>query len=113
MIVVTHFRVDAADEASFDAQLQTALATLAARPGYVRGSGGRSTDDVRDWVAVTEWASVGAYRRALGNYDVKLNATPLLSQALDQPSAFEQLIAVGPDGVVTRAASDRADETLG
>ena len=61
---------------------------------------------------MTEWASVGAYRRALGNYDVKLYATPLLAQALDRPSAFEELLDVDGSGVVTRQASDRADNPV-
>ena len=37
----------------------------------------------------TQWEHVGAYRRALSAYDVKLGAVPLLSRALDEPSAFE------------------------
>jgi hypothetical protein len=114
VIVVLHFRVD---DASFADDLQTALSVLAARPGYVRGSGGRSTDEVADWVMVTEWASVGDYRRALGNYDVKVYATPVLGQAIDQasaldrlPTAFEQLVTVDGDGTVARATSDRVVE---
>ena len=57
---------------------------------------------------VTEWDGIGAYRRALGNYEVKLHATPVLARAIDAPSGFEQLVAVDADGRVTRAASDRA-----
>ena len=79
---------------------------LAARPGYLRGTpGDRPTTGA--WVLVTEWANVGSYRRALGDYDVKLHATPLLAQALDQPSAFEPLLTRAgcrTDG----GASDRA-----
>ena len=51
----------------------------------MRGTLGRSTDDADDWVLVTEWENVGSYRRALGNYEVKLHATPLLGEALDLP----------------------------
>ena len=40
---------------------------------------------------MTEWESVGAYRRALGGFDVKVHATPLLAESLDEPSAFETL----------------------
>jgi hypothetical protein len=32
---------------------------------------------------------VGSYRRALSAYDVKVTAVPLLSQAIDEPSAYE------------------------
>ncbi len=105
MIVVTHFL---AEDSAFADDLAVALQALAGRPGYLRGSGGRSTDDTADWVLVTEWAGVGDYRRALGNYDVKLQASPVLAQALDQASAFEQLVQVGPDGTLSRDQSDRA-----
>jgi heme oxygenase (mycobilin-producing) len=104
VLSVTHY---AADD-TFEVLAADALAALAARPGYVRGSVGRSTDDPRQWVMVTEWRDVGSYRRALGNYDVKLRATPLLGSALDQPSAFEQLVEVGPSGAATIRGSDRA-----
>jgi hypothetical protein len=57
---------------------------------------------------VTEWESVGAYRRALGHYEVKLRATPLLAQSVDQPSAFEALLVVDADGRRTVRSSDRA-----
>jgi hypothetical protein len=56
---------------------------------------------------VTEWESVGAYRRALSSYDVKLHATPLLARSLDEPSAYEVLAEAAVGGSVTVAASDR------
>jgi hypothetical protein len=105
MISVTHFR---AADGSFQARAQDALAALGARPGFVRGSLGRSTDDDAAWLLVTEWENVGSYRRALGNYDVKLRATPLLGEALDLPSSFETLVEVAADGGRTVHASDRA-----
>jgi quinol monooxygenase YgiN len=82
MISVTHFRGgdDLADRA------RPALAALAARPGYLRGSLARSTDDPQEWLLITEWENVGSYRRALGNFEVKLRATPLLADARE-PSA--------------------------
>ena len=92
----------------FQAEAEQALRLLAERPGFVRGSVGRATDDAGSWLLLTEWESVGAYRRGLGGYQVKLLATPLLSQALDQPSAFEQLLRISQDGQETARASDRA-----
>jgi heme oxygenase (mycobilin-producing) len=104
VISVTHFR--AGDE-TFEAQAQRALDALSARPGFVRGSLGRSTDDDTAWVLVTEWANVGSYRRALGDYDVKLRATPLLGRAIDLPSSFESLVDVR-GGRTTVSTSDKA-----
>ena len=105
MISVTHFRSDAA---AFEERAGAALAVLAARPGFVRGNVGRSTDDEHEWVLVSEWTNVGSYRRALGNYEVKLHATPLLGEALDLPSSFESLLEVTADGATTLHASDKA-----
>jgi hypothetical protein len=70
-------------------------------------------DDEADWLLLTEWESVGAYRRALGGYEVKIAATPLLAQALDIPSGFEDLVDIAPDGSRTERASDRGDVSLG
>ncbi|MGA8115227.1 MAG: hypothetical protein WCA46_16305, partial [Actinocatenispora sp.] len=76
--------------------------------GFAGGQLGRAADDPSSWCLVTRWESVGAYRRALGNYQVKLAATPLLAEAVEEPSAFEVLTDVGPDGQVRTAGSDRA-----
>jgi heme oxygenase (mycobilin-producing) len=104
MIALTHFADPAAD---FPDRARAALAALAARPGYLRGTLGRSTDDPAAWVLLTEWENVGSYRRALGNYEVKLHATPLLAAALDVPGGFEALVDVAPGGAEVVRGSDR------
>jgi hypothetical protein len=104
LLSVTHFRSDAA---GFPVRARAALAALAARPGYRRGNLARSTDEPDAWLLLTEWENVGSYRRALGNYEVKLHATPLLADALDVPSGFESLLDLAPDGAVAVHASDR------
>jgi quinol monooxygenase YgiN len=100
VLVVTRFVVPVADEATFRQQAAAALAALSERPGHVSGRVARATDDPTAWLLLTEWESVGAYRRALGGFDVKMHATPLLARALAEPSAYEVL-----DG---DTASDRA-----
>ena len=105
LVVVLQFAVD---EPDFERDAEVALRALAARPGYLGGSVGRSTDDEGAWVIECRWADVGSYRRALGSYDVKLNATPLLARATDLPSAFEALVSVEGDGTAALRASDRA-----
>ena len=70
-------------------------------------------DEPTEWVLVTEWDGVGAYRRALSAYQVRVDATPLLAQARDEPGAFEVLIAAdGPGAAVTAAPSDRAPDAV-
>jgi hypothetical protein len=107
MISVTHF---AAADGDFAARAEDALAALADRPGFLRGSIGRSTDDPADWVLITEWQNVGSYRRALGGYEVKLRAAPLLGESLDLPSAFEPLVEMAPGGAIVTRPSDRTRE---
>ena len=107
MISVLQFDV-AEDEAGFVERLRVALRVLAERQGYVWGSAGRSADDPSRWVLVTHWRNVGSYRRALSGYEVKLYATPLLSEAIDLPSAFEPLLVAEPGAEPTTSASDHA-----
>jgi len=89
VLVVNRFRVPLDDDETFRAELTAAHDVLAERPGYVEGRIGRNLDDPTLWVLTTRWDNVGAYRRALSSYDVKLQAVPLLSRAIDEPSAYE------------------------
>ncbi len=87
MLVVNRFRSD--DDLRSD--LDAAVVALAERPGFVGADAGRNVDDPSLWVLVTRWTDVGSYRRALSAYEVKVGAVPLLSRAIDEPSAFEDL----------------------
>jgi heme oxygenase (mycobilin-producing) len=107
VLSVTHYVV-ATDDHEFAGRAAEALAALAASDGYLAGSLGRSTDDPQRWVIVTEWRDVGSYRRALGGYEVKMRAAPLLARALDQETSFEQLVQVAPGGARQVHGSDRA-----
>ena len=91
MIVVNRFRVPPTEAEEFRAGVELAHRTLAQRPGYLGGDIGRNVDDPELWVLTTRWQNVGSYRRALSAYDVKLSAVPLLSRALDEPSAYERV----------------------
>jgi hypothetical protein len=104
VLVVSRFRVPEAEAAAFRADLETAHATLAAREGYVEGQVGRNLDEPELWMLATRRVHVGAYRRALSSYEVKLHAVPLLSRALDEPSAYE----VVEDGTDLNVRSSRS-----
>jgi hypothetical protein len=58
----------------------------------------RASDDATLWTVVSRWSSVGSYRKALSDYDVKLTAVPFLSRAMDEPTAFEVLFGVDSEG---------------
>ena len=73
----------------------------------------RALDDPRYWCLCTEWDSVGSYRRALSSYEVKVDATPLLAESVDEPSAYEVLASAPPGGGVDVGTSDRAADPAG
>ena len=98
LVVVNRFRVDENDADAFRRDVHAALGALAQRPGHVDGRVGRNLDDPDLWVLTTTWANVGSYRRALSAYDVKVTAVPLLSRAVDEPSAYETVGDDGDDG---------------
>ncbi len=107
MLVVSRFRVAEEAGAGFADQAQQALSALADCVGFVRGRVGRAVDEPELWCLITEWASVGAYRRALSAFPVKIAATPLYAFALDEPSGYETL-AASDGGELTVSTSDRA-----
>jgi quinol monooxygenase YgiN len=104
MLVVSRFRVSEAEGEAFRRDVERAHEVLGERPGYESGRIGRNLDDPSLWALVTTWENVGAYRRALSSYDVKLHAVPLLSRAIDEPSAFE-VVEPGTDLNIARTRS--------
>ena len=92
MIVVNRFRVAPHAAEAFREDAQAALDALAAQRGYVSGDLGCNVDEPELWLLQTRWRDVGSYRRALSSYDVKVTAVPLLSRALDEPSAYEPVV---------------------
>jgi quinol monooxygenase YgiN len=122
MLVVTRYVVPEAEAAAFRAQARAALDALRARPGCRTAVLGRAADDPTLWTLTTRWESVGAYRRALSNYEVKLHAVPLMYSAIDEATAFEELAAWdggggGADGEVVEGepalAADAGSVNLG
>jgi hypothetical protein len=79
-----------ADAAHFEAQLNIALAAFSNCAGFKSGEFGQNLDDLTLWSLTTHWENVGSYRRALSNNDVKMNAIPILAQAIDEPGAYER-----------------------
>lgn len=86
-MVITRFRV--VQPAAFVDRVETALAVLRARAGFLDAALERNLDEPELWALVTRWANVGSYRRALQGYEAKTVVVPLLSEAVDEPSAYE------------------------
>lgn len=89
MLVISRYRVAPEDTDGFLADAERALAALSERPGCLGVRLGRALDDGQLWVMQSQWESVGAYRRALSSYEVKMYAVPLMYRCVDEPSAYE------------------------
>lgn len=89
MLVVTRFIVPEAEASSFADRATRAVAALSVRPGFRSARVGQAPDDPARWVLVSEWDGVGAWRRALSAFDVRVEAVPLLAMAEDEPGAYE------------------------
>jgi quinol monooxygenase YgiN len=48
-------------------------------PGFLSSELGQSTDSLEDFTMIHRWADVGAYRKFLSRYEVKLEVIPFLS----------------------------------
>ena len=91
MLAIARFRVPLGNADQFKVDIAAALQALATCNGYIDGAIGQNLDDRGLWVLTTTWLNVGSYRRALSSTVVKMQAVPLLAQAIDEPGAFEIL----------------------
>jgi quinol monooxygenase YgiN len=89
VFVVIRFRVPQRDQPVFETRLATAVEVLSRQRGFVAARAGRNADDPELLALTMEWENIGSYRRALSPYEVKLAAVPLLSEAIDEPTAYE------------------------
>jgi hypothetical protein len=109
VLVVNRFQVAEQEGERFLADAGRAMLALAGCRGYRSGRVGRAVEDPLVWIIQTEWDGVGAYRRALSTYDVKVEAAPLLGLAMDEVSAYEVLLADGLGSVGEGSSARAAD----
>lgn len=115
LLVQSRFRVDA-DRAAWFAQMRAALSVLADSAGFRRGWIAQATDDADLVTVTTEWEGIGAYRKALSRFEVKAQVIPLLSTAVDEPSAYEAVVMRDESGeqlFASGLAADHGDVGLG
>ena len=72
-----------------------AKARFAASAGCLDARLLQNLDEPELWAIVSDWADVGSYRRAFNGTPAKLLLVPLLSQAIDEPSAYADAAEVG------------------
>lgn len=95
MIVLSRFHVRHEQAAAFAAQAEAAIAILRRREGLLTVDLGRNLDEPTLWTLTTRWRDVGSYRRALQGYEAKMAVVPLLSLAIDEPSAYDDVDLTG------------------
>ena len=89
MLVITRHRVAQIDLPNWLLEAKASLAPLATQPGCISAEIGLATDEPDLVSVVTRWEGVGAYRRALSNFEVKMQSIPFLSTAVDESTAYE------------------------
>jgi len=94
MIAISRFQVPA-DDAGFAEAAAAAVARFAASAGCEGADLVRNLDEPDLWAIVSRWADVGSYRRAFNGTEAKLVLIPLLSRAVDEPSAYAEPSSVG------------------
>ena len=97
------------DVAGLMAALRESVAVLAAKEGFRSAEICRAIDDPELVVLHMGWDTVGSYRRALSAYDVKVAVVPVISQALDEPTAFEVLHVRDASGAADASGALAAD----
>ncbi|QDP96193.1 antibiotic biosynthesis monooxygenase [Microlunatus elymi] len=89
MIAISRFRVPEERTEDFVVHARAAIDALSQADGFLTGDLGRNLDEPTLWTVSTRWRNVGSYRRGLGTYQARMAAVPLLSLAIDEPSAYE------------------------
>ena len=95
MIVLSRFQVPSAATPAFVERARAAVSLLGERDGNLSADFARNIDEPELWTITTRWRNVGSYRRALQGYESKMVIVPLLSLAIDEPSAYEDADLVG------------------
>ncbi len=93
--MLTRFEVPEAEVEAFVTRAEAAIAVLRRRDGLRSLDFGRNLDEPTLWTLTVRWDDVGSYRRALTGIESKSVVVPLLSLAIDEPSAYEDADLVG------------------
>lgn len=106
-VVITRYRVE--DFEAWLPEARAALAPLVTQDWCLGGDICAAVDDPHLAVITTQWPTVGAYRRAMSSFDVKMHTVPLLSMAVDEPTAFEVIHHNDPHGAQEFASARALD----
>lgn len=95
IVVVTKVDLSEGDEL---VTMRLCMDTLANNPGCLGVELGRSMDSEVEHVLVSRWSNVGFYRKALSNYQVKVEVIPFISVRTSDSFTAEIVQVTGAGG---------------
>ncbi len=95
MFAISRFRVSASSAAGFVERARVAVEFFASCTGCLGVDLLQNLDDPELWTIASRWVDVGSYRRSFNGYEAKVVLVPLLSEAIDEPSAYAEPEDVG------------------
>ncbi|MGB7962719.1 MAG: antibiotic biosynthesis monooxygenase [Propionicimonas sp.] len=102
VLAISRFQVTR-DASHFRGMAESVVAHFNACVGSSGAEVVQNLDAPEMWAIISRWKDVGSYRRAFNGTDAKLLLIPLLSLAIDEPSAYAEPASVGenrPRGTV-------------
>ena len=88
VMAISRFRVPG-DPSGLRVQAGAVVEQFRASPGSAGAELVQNLDEPELWAIVSRWADVGSYRRAFNGYDGQVVLVPLLSEAIDEPGAYD------------------------
>lgn len=95
MLAVNRLHAFGDPDEQVSGELAVLIDILAALPGFRSARAGRCIDEPDVWLLLSEWESVGTYRRALSSHAVKASGYPVFVRIVDEPGAYEVLLSTG------------------
>ena len=95
MFAISRFRVSPERASDFIDRAQAAVDFFTGCRGCEGAWLLQNLDDPELWTITSRWADVGSYRRSFNGYEAKMVLVALLSEAIDEPSAYAAPAEVG------------------
>ena len=95
MFAISRFHVPEERFADFRARAESAVEFFTGCRGCEGAWLLQNLDEPTLWTITSRWADVGSYRRSFIGYEAKLVLVSLLSEAIDEPSAYATPDEVG------------------
>ena len=105
--VIAQLVVPADARGHFDQGCERMVELCVESPGFLSSELGQSTDSLEDFTLIHRWADVGAYRKFLSRYDIKLEVIPFLS-TFTKTSVTVEIISDTQSDQVERGTSSLA-----